>query len=472
MAGLAVSTGLYSVAGRKPRNEDCIGIQIPAEPLLTTKGVAAAVADGVSGSDAGGEAAHAAVRGFLQDYYSTPESWTVKQSGARILTALNRWLFGLGQSDRLPARGMVTTFSALVLKSAAAHLFHVGDCRVVLLRDGESTILTREHRVFVSGDREYLNRALGVDHQLEIDYRQLAIEPGDLFLLTTDGVHDFLPGVEIVRILSAGGNNLEQSAREIVEAALQHGSGDNISCQIVRVDQVGDADEQAFYQQLTALPFPPELKPGMVLDGYRILRELHATPHIQVYLALDTGDGTEVVLKTPSLNHEDDAGYIDKFVHEEWVGKRIDNPHVMKVLGERRRRTFLYYVAEYIDGRTLRQWMDDHPAPALNEMRDIIEQIAAGLRAFKRLEMVHQDLKPENIMIDRHGVVKIIDFGSTRIPGLAEISTPTDRNAVVGTLDFLAPECFRGLPGTHQSDIYSLGVIAYQMLTGRLPYGR
>jgi serine/threonine protein kinase len=160
------------------------------------------------------------------------------------------------------------------------------------------------------------------------------------------------------------------------------------------------------------------------------------------------------------------------FVHEEWIGKRIYNPHVMKVCEDKRKRQCLYYVAEYIEGQTLRQWMNDHPLPSLSEVRGIVNQIAAGLRAFHRLEMVHRDIKPENIMIDDHGTVKIIDFGSTKVPGLEEIATPLDRNHLVGTLDYTAAEYFRHEPGTNRSDIYSLGVIAYEMLTRRLPYGK
>ncbi|MBL4763290.1 MAG: serine/threonine protein kinase, partial [Gammaproteobacteria bacterium] len=231
-------------------------------------------------------------------------------------------------------------------------------------------------------------------------------------------------------------------------------------------------DENEFYNKLTALPFPPDLQPGMSLDGYKVIRELHATNHIQLYLATDPSNGDEVVLKTPSVNFEDDPTYIDMFVHEEWIGKRIDNAHVMKVCPPTAPRKFLYYVAEFIPGRSLRQWMNDNPSPTLSDVRRIIGQIARGLRAFHRLEMIHQDLKPENIMLDEHGTIKIIDFGSTKIAGIAEIKSPIDHDTLVGTEDFIAPEYHRNEPASNKCDIFSLGVIAYQMLTGKLPYGK
>ena len=115
--------------------------------------------------------------------------------------------------------------------------------------------------------------------------------------------------------------------------------------------------------------------------------------------------------------------------------------------------------------------MLDNPKPDLQTVRGIIEQIAKGLRAFHRLEMLHQDLRPANVMIDNTGTVKIIDFGSTRVAGLAEMTSPIEQDPILGTAQYSAPEYFLGEEGTVRSDLFSLGVITYQMLTGKLPYG-
>jgi serine/threonine protein kinase len=105
-------------------------------------------------------------------------------------------------------------------------------------------------------------------------------------------------------------------------------------------------------------------------------------------------------------------------------------------------------------------------------MRMIVEQIATGLRAFHRKDIIHQDVKPENVMIDRQGLVKIIDFGSARAAGLDEMASAIERPGLVGTIDYTAPEYHLGEMPTNRADIYSLGVIAYELLTGRLPYGK
>ena len=115
--------------------------------------------------------------------------------------------------------------------------------------------------------------------------------------------------------------------------------------------------------------------------------------------------------------------------------------------------------------------MIDHPKPDVESVRGIVEQIAKGLRAFHRMEMLHQDLRPANIMIDMTGTVKIIDFGSTRVAGLMEMTKAIEEHNILGTAQYSAPEYFLDEAGTSRSDLFSLGVIAYQMLTGKLPYG-
>ncbi len=156
---------------------------------------------------------------------------------------------------------------------------------------------------------------------------------------------------------------------------------------------------------------------------------------------------------------------------EEWIARRIDSPHVLKPCPASRPRRYLYIVTEFVEGQTLAQWMIDHPKPDLETVRGIVEQIAKGLRAFHRMEMLHQDLRPANVMIDKTGTVKIIDFGSVAVAGVAEAAPGVGHDGILGTEQYAAPEYFLGEAGSSRSDQFSLGVIAYQMLTGQLPYG-
>jgi serine/threonine protein phosphatase PrpC len=467
---LEIDYACRTEAGDKAENADATGARVPEGELLLTKGAAAVIADGVSSSEGGREASEVCVTGFLSDYFSTPESWTVKHSAARVLGAINRWLYGQGQSRYDSAKGMVTTFSALVIKSTTAHLLHVGDSRIYLYREGELEQLTRDHRVWVSKEREFLARAMGVDPHVDIDYRALAVDPGDLFLFITDGVHEFLSDNQLRRLVGELSYNLQHTANTIVERALTNGSSDNVTCQLLRVLTLPSEVAEDIYQRVTELPFPPDLKPGMTIDGYRILREIHASRRSEVFLALDTENDRKLILKTPSVNYRDDPEFLDGFLHEEWVGRRLDNLHVLKVYEPRRRR-FLYHLTEYVEGQSLRQWMHDHPEPSLSQVRNFIGQIVEGLRAFHRMEMIHQDLKPDNLLIDREGTLKLIDFGSTRIAGVDEINRELAHHTPQGTVNYTAPEYLEGDQGSNRSDIFSLGVIAYEMLTGKLPHG-
>ncbi|MCQ8129456.1 bifunctional protein-serine/threonine kinase/phosphatase [Methylomonas rivi] len=469
---LSISIGAFSDKGVKAENEDFWGALIPKEPQLTLKGISVAIADGMSGSEAGKEASHCCVTAFLEDYYSTPDSWSVVHAGQKILSATNSWLYSQGRSRYSSVKGMVSTLSVLVIKSNTAHIFHVGDSRIYLLRQNTLEQLTRDHRLWVASDKSYLNRAMGIEPHLEVDYKSLPLEPGDCFLLTTDGLHDFVDDKTLQSLLSASGD-LNGVAATLVRTALANRSDDNVSCQIARIDSLPLLQEDEVLRRHGQLPFPPPLEPGMLLDGYRIEAELHASKRTQIYKAFDTVHKRDVILKTPSVLYDDDTHYIEHFLHEEWAGKRIEHENVLSVLESDRGKSCLYYVTEYLDGQTLREWIAQNPKPDIKQVRKLVEQIAKGLRAFHRMEMLHQDLKPENIMLTKEGAVKIIDFGSVKIAGIAEI-TPLDHAGpenILGTLNYTAPEYHLGQRGTVKSDLFSLGVICYEMLNGSLPFG-
>ena len=472
--GLKVSVGQYSDKGRKETNQDFHGVLIPQEPLLSLKGIAIVLADGISSSSVSGIASESAVKGFLMDYYCTSETWSVKTSAHRVIAATNSWLHAQTRQSQNPYdhdKGYVCTLSAMVIKSTVAHLFHVGDSRVYRVDGHSLEQLTTDHRVFHSAQQHYLGRALGTDQQVEIDYRMIKIEQGDIFLLATDGVYEHLAARFIAETIYDNAEDLDAAARFIVETAYRQGSADNLTVQIVRVDDLPAGEINEVLGQASELPLPPVLEARMMFDGYKIIREVHGSSRSHVYLAVDEPTGCLVILKTPSIDLSNDQAYLKRFAMEEWVARRIDSAHVLKPCIPSRKRNFLYVVTEFIDGQTLTQWMIDNPKPGLETVRGIVEQIAKGLRAFHRREMLHQDIRPDNIMIDKTGTVKIIDFGSTKVAGVIEAEPSIVRNDMLGTVQYTAPEYFLGEGGSSRSDIFSLGVITYQMLTGRLPYG-
>lgn len=471
---LKLSIGQFSDKGRKAINQDFHGAILPEEPLLTTKGVAVVIADGISSSPVSRAAAETTVKSFLTDYYCTSEAWSVKTAAHRVIAATNSWLYAQTRRSQFPYdrdKGYVCTLAVAVFKSRTAHLFHAGDSRIYRINATGLDQLTEDHRVTISAEENYLGRALGVNHQIEIDYRAIPLETGDVFLLTTDGIHEYVSARAITEAVCAQADDLEAAARQIAETAIENGSPDNVSIQIVRVDSLPSGDARELLDQMDKLRLPPLLEARATLDGYRVLRKLHGSNRSHLYLVLDPETNETVVLKAPAVDLSENPENLKRFMMEDWVARRINSAHVIKPVETKRPRSQLYIVTEFIDGQTLAQWMVDNPKPDLETVRNIVEQIARGLQSFHRLEMVHQDLRPANVMISRTGTIKIIDFGSVKVSGVIEAAPAIDPNEILGTLQYTAPEYLLGDGGTAQSDVFSLGVIAYELLTGRLPYG-
>lgn len=469
---LAVSVGQYSDAGKKDVNQDFHGVCIPREPLLSSKGIAIAIADGISSSNVSQIASQTAVGAFLEDYYCTSDAWSVKTAAQKVLRATNSWLYS--QTRNSPHRfnkdkGYICTFSAMIIKSTTAHIFHCGDSRIYRLSGNSLEPLTVDHRHVVSEQTSYLTRALGIHDALELDYQSVSLEQGDVFVLSTDGIHEYLADQGIAQSILAHEGELDELSQTLTEQALAAGSDDNLTLQIIRVDQLPDSQIEEVQQQITLLPLPPKLEPRKEFDGYKILREIYISSRSHVYLASDTETQEQVVIKTPSTELKDDTAYLESFLMEDWIAKRINNPHVLKAVSAKRKRNYLYTVTEFVEGQTLSQWIIDNPRPKIEQVRNIIDQIAKGIQAFHRQEMIHQDIRPNNIMIDNAGTVKIIDFGSTKVAGISDIRS--NNEGIVGTMQYSAPEYFINQPVSYRADIYSVGVIAYQMLAGQLPYG-
>jgi serine/threonine protein phosphatase PrpC len=466
---LKLSIGFESSAGVKEENQDAVNFSVPESPLLRSKGAVAVLADGVSSSEAARQASQTAVQSFIEDYYSTSDMWSTEHACQQVIGALNSWLYQQGISDANPLRGWVTTFDALIFKSNTVYVLHVGDARIYRLRDGELQQLTNDHLTWLNRDNRYLSRALGMDSNLQVDFSSHSLRQGDQFLMCSDGVYEHLGEQEFRQTLQSD-LAVEEKAKKLLAMALHNQSTDNLSAQLIEVVQLPQVSEEEVYQQLTALPFPPDLEPGMILDGYQILQEVSLSPRSQIYLAQDIETREKRVLKTPSANYCDDPWYLDGFIREEWLGQRLKHPGLLKTYRATRPKQFLYFICEYIQGQTLTEWMRANPQPDYLTVIGFVEQIASALRALHRQDILHQDLKPDNILIDGNGRIKIIDFGAAKVAGVQEMATVLQRQHPEGTLHYTAPEYLLGEPASKRSDLFSLAVIVYEMLTGQLPF--
>jgi serine/threonine protein phosphatase PrpC len=469
---LKVSIGQYSTAGIKQQNQDFHGVYLPEGHVLKQKGIACVIADGIGSSNVSHLAAETAVGSFLSDYYSTSDAWSTQTSAERVIRATNSWLYAQTQQSQGrfdKDRGYVCTLSALILKQQQAHIFHVGDSRIYRIRDHEIELLTHDHRVWLSSREHYLSRALGADYRIEIDYRNIELKEKDIFLLMTDGVYEFVTDQQLLDLTLIDAD-LNQLAKAFVEKALEQGSDDNLSLQVIRVEQLPELNQFHIQQDYV---FPQQLSKGEVFEGYVIDKILHQNHRSCLYLAHDTQQ-QPLVIKTLGVDLQQDKNAVEQFQLEDWVSKRLKHDNLMQCYPHNTEKQYLFQCYEYLQGETLAQWLHRQEKPLnLDEILPILQQTALALNAMHRLEMLHQDIRPKNIMVlnaENAMKIKLIDYGSTAVRGLVEIN-PKNANRPLGTLAFMAPEYFIDHSPSVHSDQFSLAVMAYYLLTKQLPYG-
>jgi len=493
---LQVTAAQSSDKGIKDVNDDALIMHLPEGAGRKSQIMIAAIADGVSTAEEGGRAAVISTRTFCSDFLATDLNWSIKTAGFRVVSAMNRWLHGQGQHYNHRYSTHLTTFSAMVVSASTAHLFHVGDSRIWRYRKPQRVgqvaleCLTKDHTIEM-GNSSQLIRALGMDWRVDVDYSQVDVQVGDYFLLTTDGVHGVLSESELSNLvqlfseIKVDPNNenaptqspIELCVNAIMEAAKQANSQDNLSCQLIQINQLSLAEDKP-PQLESFLPLLPDiLLPGQQVDGFEIVSELHANSRSKIYRATQVSDQRQVILKTPAAQFTDDVEALHAFMQEEWIGQRITHPDIVATLSLEQPRQFMYLVQEYLTGQTLRQWRKQHPDAPVETVIQFVRPAVRALRALHRRETLHQDVKPDNFIvlhdsleelpnhIPSHARLKLIDFGS------AQVGSVTDHRTRPGAMEYAAPEYALGLQTSAKSDQFALAMTFYELLTGKMPYG-
>jgi serine/threonine protein phosphatase PrpC len=465
VSGVRASVGFASQTGPRERNEDFAGAVFGWELPQPRHDVVAAIADGIGGAKGGRVAAEMAVRGFLDGFCDLPETMEVRRAAANVVDALNSWINALGKRDPNLA-GMGCTFTALVLRGRIAHILHVGDTRAYRLGGDRLSCLTVDHvREDGNGRSSVLTRALGVETEVRLDYATQPLARHDRLLLCSDGVYGALAHDAIADILRERSAS-DDTARALVSAALDAGSADNCTALVIDVVELPTVESADIGAAIGQLPLRPVPISGETVDGFLLKVLVSDGRYTRLFGAIDEIEGGEVVLKFPKPQVAALAALRAAFVREAWVGARVHSPWVVRTIElPPGRQTCLYTVMPLYQGELLETRLTRRLG--LEEGRNIAIKLARGAADLHRAGIIHRDIKPDNIMLEPDGSLKLLDLGVVRVPGL-EDTPPED---IPGTAAYMAPEMFDGEPGNEATDLYALGVTMFRAFTGEFPYG-
>lgn len=468
-----VDIGHTSASGVRERNED-FAAAVRAGAQEPGRGLIAAVADGVSAGGLGREAAQTTVMSLVQDFHAAPATWETTVVLDRLIGAQNAWLADHNRRRGGPggdrASGL-TTLTALALQGHTWTVAHIGDTRAWLLRAGELQQLTQDHAIDHPDFRSQLTRAVGLDLAVRADYLQGELQTGDIFMLTTDGVHGVLRPEQIRALLATA--PAQRASEAVVRAALEAGSQDNVTALVMQVLGLEPVRLQDTLLQARQLPVPPRMRPGDVLDGWTITALVADTGVHRLYQARDPASRELVAIKTLHESRASDREEQAMLAHEAWLGLQVTDsgaPGFVRVRQVRAPSAF-YTVFDWHSGHTLEQLLAEQARRfAIPEVVQGGLAVCRALGRLHRIGVIHRDIKPGNLHLGEDGQWRVLDLG-VAVSGREPAST---RTLHAGTPSYMNPEQWEGAegrPADAGSDLFALGVTLYQWLTGRLPYG-
>ncbi|HYN54329.1 MAG TPA: bifunctional protein-serine/threonine kinase/phosphatase [Methylotenera sp.] len=463
---LQFEIGQSSLVGPRVRNEDYVGVITPVSEQLSIKGALIAVADGVSGNAGGGEASEMTVRTVSSDYYATPDTWEPLASLDKVLTAANRWLIAQANANRDMA-GMATTLSIILLRGQRYYSAHVGDTRIYLLRDGILKQLTTDHVWDRPDMRHVLKRAVGLDQHLSVDFGEGTLQVGDVFALMSDGVWDVLGEKSIHKALGLF-DSPQMICDYLTKTAIEKGGTDNSTAVAIKITQLGEDTLSELLAGGKHLGLPNKLNIGEIIDDFEVVEILYESRASLIYKVRHISSKQLFVLKTLQPLLATDIDSCNGLLNEEWLAKRVVSQYVPQVFPVSvEKRSKLYYIMSWHEGATLQQRLDSGHHFTVAGTAKIGLDMMRGIGALHRLNIVHRDIKPDNVHQASDQRLRILDLGVALSSGVGAIEAMQNP----GTPSYMAPELFDGEIATPQSDIYAAGVTLYHLLTRKYPYG-
>jgi serine/threonine protein phosphatase PrpC len=472
----------------RSNNEDCVGYVKPEElDERRDRGVLVVLADGAGGHGFGEIASKLAVETSERCFREAAGDQTPNQVLWRAFNEANLAVYDQGMLKQSTGeRRMATTLTALLLRYNEVFVGHVGDCRAYLVHQGRIERLTAdhsyvgmqvkmgllsEHEAATSDMRTMLTRLIGQNPTIQVDFNKALLHEGDFVVQCCDGIHGCVTESEICETVLR--HPPEEACKHLIDMAMKRGSEDNVTAQVVRVEKVNQVGyyrgAPIFYEESSkAMTGEPQV--GQVLDARFEITELISRSGMgSIFKAVDLANGDTVALKVPFMHYESDPAFYSRFEREEEIGKSLDHPGILKIIPVATKKSRPYFAMEYLKGRTLDELIRAEGKLSVEKAFGFASCICDALEYMHKRDIVHRDLKPANIMVCEDGSVRIMDFGIAKAQAMRRITfggfSPT-----MGTPDYMAPEQVKGKRGDARTDLYSLGAMLYEMVTGRVPF--
>jgi len=414
------------------------------------------------------ESAQLVVHSLAEGYFGAQRTLSSRRAAGVALTAINRWLFGQTRTDT--SRHLVpVSVTALMFHNAQIGIAQIGACVMYRYRRKTLTPLMRDHIRPLPDGSVAPTRAVGLDLELAVDYAEEPAEAADRYVIVSgvDTANHETIYTALAQRLDIDQSEPEPFAANLL-AALGNAPGPDKTAMVL--DILATPPPDAANSSLADLPLRPAPREGDNWDGFIIGKTIFHGRYTILKAAYDSIENRQVALKIPLPAMLQDEIFTAGFMREAWIGATVRSTGVARYIElPAERRASLYLVMPFYEGETLEKRLHRAPPVSLPEGIGIALKLCEAVQDLAAIQVVHRDIKPDNIMLLPQNEIRLLDLGLAYLPGidLADAVKPG------GTLRYMAPELLKGVPASGRSEVFALAVTIYRMFAGGLfPFGQ